>query len=171
MHHRTGGLDANETQGDASHVRRYVRRTDLTLNQVDGIIQDMKADLKLVVAEGEGQRIEFKRVEYKDRLLAEWNQAVEHEQIDEGIELLQKLDEYLSPAEAAQMRESAKGLFQAKLESLGAIFGVAVSEQKWNRALAIGQELINEFPNSRMAEEVKGKLDILQQRAQEQAQV
>ncbi len=117
------------------------------------------------------QRVEQKRAEYKEHLLADWNQALENEQIDHGIELLQKLDEYLSPAEAAELKESARGIFQAKLQSLGAVFSVAVSEQKWNRALEVGQELISEFPNSRMAEEVKGKLDILQQRAQEQAQV
>ena len=117
------------------------------------------------------QRVKLKRAERKDHLLADWNQAVEDEQIDRGIDLLQKLDEYLSPTEAAQLKESARGVFRAKLQSLGAIFSVAVSEKKWHQALEIGQELITEFPNSRMAEEVKGKLGILHQRAQEEAQV
>ena len=35
----------------------------------------------------------------------------------------------------------------------------------------LGAEIISEFPNSRMAEEVKSKLDILTQRAQQQAGV
>ena len=117
------------------------------------------------------QTVSQKRTEHKDRLLADWKQAVEDEQIDRGIELLQKLDEYLSPAEAADLKESARGVFRAKLQNLGVAFSVAVSEKKWNQALEIGQEIITEFPNSRMAEEVKGKLDVLQQRAQEQAQV
>ena len=117
------------------------------------------------------QTVSQKRTEHKDRLLADWNQAVEDEQIDRGIELLQKLDEYLSPAEAVDLKESARGVFRAKLQNLGVAFSVAVSEKKWNQALQIGQEIITEFPNSRMAEEVKGKLDVLQQRAREQAQV
>jgi len=117
------------------------------------------------------ETVSQKRSEYKEQLLADWNQAVEDEQIDRGILLLQKLDEYLSPAEAAALRESARGVFRAKLQNLGAAFGVAVSEKQWNRALQIGQEIITEFPNSRMAEEVKGKFDVLQQRAREQAQV
>lgn len=115
--------------------------------------------------------VEQKRAEHKDRLLADWNQAVEDEQIDRGIMLLQELDEYLSPAEAVDLKESARGIFRAKLQNLGAAFSVAVSEKKWNQALQIGQEIITEFPNSRMAEEVKGKFDILRQRAEEEAQV
>ena len=118
-----------------------------------------------------GQRVEQKRTEYKDRLLADWNKAVENEQIDRGIKLLQELDEYLTPAEALELQESARGVYRAKLQNLGVGFSVAVTEKKWHRALEIGQEIISEFPNSRMAEEVKGKLDILHQRAQEQAQV
>ena len=117
------------------------------------------------------QRVKLKRAEHKDHLLADWNQAVKDEQIDRGIDLLQKLDEYLSPTEAARLKESARGVVRAKLQSLGAIFSVAVSENKWHQALEIGQEIITEFPNSRMAEEVKGKLDILYQRAKEEAQV
>ncbi len=117
------------------------------------------------------QTVRQKRTEHKDRLLADWKQAVEDEQIDRGIELLQKLDEYLSPAEAADLKESARGVFRAKLQNLGVAFSVAVSEKKWNQALEIGQEIITEFPNSRMAEEVTAKFDLLQPRAREQAQV
>ena len=117
------------------------------------------------------QRVEQKRAEHKDRLLADWSQAVENEQIDRGISLLQELDEYLSPAEAENLKESAREVFRAKLQNLADAFRVAVTEKKWNRALQIGQDIISEFPNSRMAEEVKGKLDVLHQRAREQAQV
>lgn len=117
------------------------------------------------------QSVPLKRTEYKDRLLADWNQAVENEQIDRGIELLQELDEYLTPAEALDLTDSARGVVRAKLQNLGVAFSVAVSEKRWNQALSIGQEIITEFPNSRMAEEVKGKFDILQKRAKEQAQV
>ncbi|MCK4849855.1 MAG: hypothetical protein KAT11_00820 [Phycisphaerae bacterium] len=117
------------------------------------------------------QTVSQKRTEHKDRLLADWNQAVEDEQIDRGIMLLQELDEYLSPAEAVDLKESAREVFRAKLQNLGADFSVAVSEKKWNQALQIGQEIITDFPNSRMAEEVKGKFEILEQRAREQAEV
>ena len=117
------------------------------------------------------QRVDEKRNEHKERLLADWNQAVQNEQIDRGILLLQELDEYLSPSEAVDLKESARVVFRAKLQSLGATFSVAISEKKWHRALEIGQEIILEFPNSRMAEEVKDKFDILRQRAKEQAEV
>ncbi len=117
------------------------------------------------------QTVRQKRAEHKDRLLADWNQAVEDEQIDRGIMLLQELDEYLSPAEAENLKESAREVFRAKLQNLGEAFSGAVSQKQWSKALDIGQEIITEFPNSRMAEEVKGKLDILHQRAREQPQV
>jgi len=106
-----------------------------------------------------------KRAEHKTRLLASWNEAVQNDEVDRGIELLRQLDQYLTPSEAAALEESARGVFRAKLQNLGVKFSIAVTERNWSAALQVGRQIISEFPNSRMAEEVRSKLDILQQRA------
>lgn len=112
-----------------------------------------------------------KRAEHKKQLLASWNQAVQNDEVDRGIELLRQMDEYLTPSEAAALEESARGVFRAKLQNLGVAFSVAVTEKKWPEALRVGQEIMQEFPNSRMAEEVRGKVEILRQRAKQEASV
>lgn len=117
------------------------------------------------------EQVETKRLEHKKQLLASWNQAVQSGQVDQGIELLQQLDQHLTPSEAAALEESARGVFKAKLQNLGVAFSVAVTEKSWAKALETGQEIMQDFPNSRMAEEVRSKYEILQQRAQEQASV
>jgi len=46
-------------------------------------------------------------------------------------------------------------------------FSLAVSGRQWNQALATGRQIINNFPNSKMAEEIREKMDILEQKAQQ----
>jgi len=101
----------------------------------------------------------------KQELLARWRSAVERNEIDNGIAILTELDPYLSPQEAAQLRESASDVFKARLLNLGVQFGLAVQEQRWRDALDIGLQIRQEFPNSRMAQEVSDKLDALRVRA------
>ncbi|NIA07770.1 MAG: hypothetical protein GWP14_09105 [Actinobacteria bacterium] len=117
------------------------------------------------------QTVGQRQAEHKKRLLASWEEAVQNGEVDRGIELLRQLDQYLTSSEAAALAESARGVFKAKLQNLGVKFSIAVTEKNWSGALEVGRQIVSEFPNSRMAEEVKGKLDILTQRAQQQAGV
>ncbi|HUU22775.1 MAG TPA: hypothetical protein VM389_09595 [Phycisphaerae bacterium] len=94
-------------------------------------------------------------------LLAEYDEAVRGNLIDRSIELLVELDRYLTPTEAAALEESARGVFKAKLHTLGVQFAMRVTEENWPEAIAIGQEIMREYPNSRMAGEVSGKMDRL----------
>lgn len=103
--------------------------------------------------------------EHKKALLARWEETVKNNQIDEGIEILQLLDNYLSPTEAAALEESARDVFRAKRSGLGFQFKMLVTEKKWDQALNIGKEIMDEFPNSRMAQEVRDMLGVLEQRA------
>jgi len=109
---------------------------------------------------------ENRREEHKKELLARWETAVKKNDIDQGVELLKLLDDYLTPTEAAALEESARGVFKAKLLNMGVQFKLFVTEKKWNQALNIGRKIIEEYPNSRMAQEVREKLDILAERAQ-----
>ena len=40
-------------------------------------------------------------------------------------------------------------------------FSLAVSSREWSKALITAEQIIREFPNSRMAEEIREKIDAL----------
>jgi len=101
----------------------------------------------------------------KQELLARWKQAVDRNEIDEGIVILTELDPYLAGEEARALQESARGVFKARLLNMGVQFGLAVSESRWRDALEIGLQIRREFPNSRMAQEVAERTEVLRVRA------
>lgn len=116
---------------------------------------------------------QFRRLrnEHKRRLLKEWDESVQRNEVDRGIEILKQLDQYLTSSEAAALQESARGVFRAKLHNLGVQFSLAVAEQNWRDALRVGRQIAEEFPNSRMASEVRDRLHVLSRRAEETAGV
>jgi len=73
---------------------------------------------------------------------------------------------YLTPNEALALQEAAKDVFRTKLHNLGVQFAMAVSDKQWNSALDIGQQIIKDFPNSRMCGEIREKLHVLRQNVQ-----
>ncbi len=101
------------------------------------------------------------RIKHKRDLLGDYGQAVRSGDVDRSIELLHELDKYLTPQEAAAMEESARGVFKAKLHNFGVQFAVRVTDQDWTGAIAIGRQIIGEYPNSRMAQEVRQKMGTL----------
>lgn len=115
------------------------------------------------------QAMPLRMSERKDRrkreLLADWDIAVREKSTDRGLEILKELDMYLTPREALALQESASTVFKTKLHNLGVEFSVAVTEQNWTKAVDTGREIIRRFPNSRMAEEIREKMDILLERA------
>jgi hypothetical protein len=106
-----------------------------------------------------------RREQQKQKLLIEWNAAVDREEIDRAVEILTQLDEYLSRAEAQSLHDSARHVFKARLLNLGVKFAMAVQEQRWRDALEVGLQIRDEFPNSRMAREVDAKIETLRVRA------
>ena len=44
-------------------------------------------------------------------------------------------------------------------------FKLAVSDKEWTQAVRIGEQIIREFPNTKMADEVRSRLDLLRERA------
>lgn len=111
------------------------------------------------------KRVEDARDQHKRGLLKQYDDAVKRNDVDYSIQLLKELDMYLPPQEAAALEESARGVFRAKLHNLGVQFAIAVTDKQWRAAVKTGEEIVQEFPNSRMAAEVRQKLDALRQRA------
>jgi hypothetical protein len=101
-------------------------------------------------------------------LLAAWDDAVQRQETDRSLEILKELDLYLTPNEGLALQEAARDIFRTKLHNLGVEFSISVTEKRWNNALDVGQQIIESFPNSKMADEIRAKLDVLRQNVQMQ---
>ncbi len=116
------------------------------------------------------ERIQTARMQRKRDLLQGYGEAVRKNDVDLSIKMLKELDGYLMPQEAGALAESARGVFKAKLHNLGVQFAIRVTEEQWSGAVAVGEEIVLEYPNSRMAQEVHEKLSTLRAKAAQQAQ-
>ena len=172
---------------EAAHLREEIQRSrvatveekiDLVVQRIEGLCEEYK----WAIAIRESQRvlrlfpenpkvtalpdrIKAARARRKRELLQAYGEAVRKNDVDHGINLLQELDLYLTPQEGAALQESARGVFKARLHNLGVQFAICVTDQRWAGAIAAGEEIIKEFPNSRFAQEVREKMDLLRSRA------
>jgi tetratricopeptide (TPR) repeat protein len=105
------------------------------------------------------------RDRHKKELEREFLEAANRDDVDRAMELMKTLDRYLSSAEAERFREVARGVVTKARQNLGVQFKLAVHDKEWTQALRIGEQVIREFPNSKMADEVRGMLDIMRERA------
>ena len=111
------------------------------------------------------RKVTHVREQYKHDLEREFLEAAKVDNVDRAVELLRELDKYLSEQEAAPFRETARGVIGKKRENLGVQFKIAVHDKEWLRAVTVGEQIIREFPNTRMADEVRSMLDLLRERA------
>jgi len=132
--------------------------------QIERLIRDFPKSEK---AKAMRQKLLDKKEERKKILLNAWDDAVKRQATDRGLEILRELDLYLTPNEGLALQEAAKDVFRNKLHNLGVQFSLAVSEKQWAKALEAGMEITRDFPNSRMAEEIHEKWDILKQKVKQ----
>lgn len=130
--------------------------------EIDRLVNALPDDPRVVSLQ---ERMKVLREQHKNGLRASWDDAVRRHDTDHAIDVLRELDQYLSPAEAQTLQQSARNVFKEKLLQLGIQFRFAVTERRWQDALTTGLELIREFPNARMANEVREVLDTLRERA------
>lgn len=148
------------------------RRVADAIAQLDGLIVQRRWDAALREAarikrlfpdsprvENLRQRVEQARNVYKSDLERRFLEAAQENRIEEAMELLKELDGYLTETQAAPYREVARGVIGKARENLGAQFKLAVQDRRWAHAAAIGRRIINEFPNTRMATEVREMMD------------
>ena len=133
--------------------------------QIEGLIRahpdsEQAKNMRIVFFERKQER---KRI-----LLAAWDDAVTNQETDRSLEILKELDSYLSPNEASALQEAASGIFRTKLHKLGMKFSIAVTEKRWAEALVLGQQIMHDFPNSKMCQEIYTKLDVLKQNVEMQ---
>ena len=113
------------------------------------------------------QKLVDKKEDRKKTLLSSWDDAVKRQATNESLEILRELDMYLTPNEGLALQEAARDVFRTKLHNLGVQFSLAVSERQWDRALKTGHQIIRSFPNSRMAQEIREKIDVLREKAKQ----
>jgi len=133
--------------------------------QIEGLI---KAHPDNEQAKAMRQILLDKKQERKRILLAVWDDAIQSQETDRSLEILKELDQYLTPNEGLALQEAARDVFRTKLHNLGVQFAISVTEKRWIDALEIGQNIIADFPNSKMSAEIRCKLDVLKQNVQMQ---
>lgn len=112
-----------------------------------------------------GKRAREAREQYKHTVERQFLQAAERDDVELAMELLKELDKYLTEDEAGPFREVARGVIGKKRQNLGVQFKLAVQDKEWLQAVRVGEQIIREFPNTKMSDEVRGSLDRLRERA------
>jgi hypothetical protein len=102
---------------------------------------------------------------YKHQVERDFLAAAQKDDVDGAIQLLKMLDSYLTEREAEPFREVARGVIGKKRDNLGVQFKMAVHDKEWLKAIRVGEQIIQDFPNTRMAEEVRERIDLLRERA------
>lgn len=110
-------------------------------------------------------RVDQARGMYKQDLERRFLLAAKDGQTEDAVTLLKELDNYLTPEEAEPLRELARGIIGKHRDNLGAQFKLAVQDRRWREAVKLGEDIIAQFPNSRMAQEVRDLIDGVRQRA------
>ncbi len=111
------------------------------------------------------RKIEQARTQHKRQLEGEFMESAQHGDVERAMEQLRNLDRYLSRAEAEKFSEVAQGVVARHRENLGVQFKLAVNDKSWTEAVRIGETIIHEFPNSKMADEVRTMMNVLRNRA------
>jgi len=150
-----------------SRIQESIDRKDWgrAIREGDRVLQLFPDNPKVASLPG---RIQSARSKHKRDLLQAYGDAVRKNDVDRGIDILKELDTDLTPQEAAALEESARGVFRAKLHQLGVQFAIRVTEENWPEAITVGETIVSEFPNTRMAHEVRQKMGMLRARAEAQ---
>jgi len=160
---RRGAMQAKLAQAMELIERHFTSHEwNRAQREIDRLLHVLPGEAKIMQLQ---DRMKMLREQHKMDLRRSWDEAVRRSDTDHAIDVLRELDQYLSPEEAKTLQESARHVFKEKLLQVGVQFRFAVNEKRWRDALAIGLELVREFPNARMANEVREVLDTLRERA------
>lgn len=111
------------------------------------------------------ERVDEARRRYRQELERTFLLAAQREDVDEAMRLLKELDQYLTPTEAEPLMEVARGVVTKSRENLGVRFHLLIKDGNWQQAIETGEQIVGEFPNTRMAAEVREMLPGIRDRA------
>jgi hypothetical protein len=112
--------------------------------------------------------IEQRRNAVKRDLLVRWQEQVRGGHVDEAFTVLKKLDLYLTPVEAASLEEDARTVIRERQGKLRTAFTNAIHNGQTGEAIRIGEEIVDDFPNSQMAKEIRDRMDTLRLRLRQE---
>jgi len=115
------------------------------------------------------QRINIAREQHKRELEAQFLHAANHDDPGAAMILLKELDKYLNREEAGRLAMVAQDVVMKHREALSTRFKMAVNDHRWAEAAGVGDVLIAEYPNTKMADEVRSMIDMLRVRATQAA--
>lgn len=115
--------------------------------------------------EGLRHRVHQAREAYKQDLERRFLHAAREDRVDDAMDILKELDAYMTEAEGQRLQEVARGVIGKARDNLGAQFKLAVHDRRWRHAAELGGRIIEEFPNTKMAEEVRGLIDGIRSKA------
>ena len=172
-------LDAEEFRARIEQARTQTldRSVISLIEKLDAHIADRQWDEALAKAakivrlfpdspriDGLIERVNDSRNRYKLDLERKFLKAAEREEIDQAMRLLKEMDEYLGSDEAEPFREVARGVIGKARDNLGVRFKLAIQDRAWTVALEVGERIMADFPNTRMADEVRRMLDTIRER-------
>ncbi len=150
--HEVARLDEMLNRNDFPRASRHASRIKRLFPTIDSV-----QEIDQLVRDAKDQ--------HKHDLERQFLDAARNEDVAGAMALLKELDRYLSPLEAKQFEEVARGVIGKQRDNLGVQFKLAVHDKEWLSAVRVGEQIVREFPNTRMADEVRGMLDLLRERA------
>lgn len=172
--------DAEAMRQRVEEARRKTREMEITeaIGFLDGLILQRRWDDALAEAgrvqrlfpgsprvEPLRDRVAAARAAYRDDLERRFMDAAGADQSEEAMVLLKELDQYLTPEQAESMKTMARGVIGRAREELGARFKSAVQERQWTDAVGLGEQIMRQFPNTRMAAEVREMMEQIRTKA------
>ena len=115
--------------------------------------------------------IEQRRQQHKKSLRDSMESAARRHDFDGALEILRRLDPYLTPAEATGMQEMVRGLLKDRLNGIRDQITKAIHDNNREEVARLGEIVRTEHPNSRLAIEVPDLLERLRQRDAERGQL
>ncbi len=109
--------------------------------------------------------IEQRRQALKRQLRESMEAAASRHDFDGALELLRRLDPYLTPAEAGSLQETVRGLLKDRINSYKDQIIKAVHDGNGPEVVRLGEIVKTEHPNSRLALELPDLIEAMRQRA------
>ena len=100
-------------------------------------------------------RVDEARLEAGHAIEEELRQSHADGDFTRAMELLKQLDHHLTESEAAPLADLARSVIAGFRDTVGEQFKTAVQNQDWSLAVNLGERIVEEFPSSKMAEEVR----------------
>jgi hypothetical protein len=117
------------------------------------------------------QRILVARDDHKNELESHFLDAANRDDVEQAMSLLKELDRYLTREEAGRLAQAAQRVVSKHRDNLSVQFKLAVNEHRWSEAAQVGDVIVTEYPNTKMADEVRSMIDVLRVRASQAAVV